>query len=55
MDDSRNLENDGVMPDVRVPMTPRDRVQRLDPQLAEAIRILNSEMPVPAAPTETTK
>lgn len=55
MDDTRNLENDGVMPDLRVPMTPRDRVQRLDPQLAEAIRILNSEMPPVAAPTETTK
>jgi tricorn protease len=44
MDDSRNLENDGVMPDIRVPMSPRDRVQRNDPQLAEAIRVILSEI-----------
>lgn len=55
MDDTRNLENDGVMPDVRVPMTPRDRVQRLDPQLTEAVRILNTEMPAAKLATEPTK
>ncbi|MBX3460725.1 MAG: PD40 domain-containing protein [Planctomycetes bacterium] len=45
MDDKRNLENDGVMPDVRVPMTARDRLLRLDPQLEEAIRVIQAELP----------
>ena len=45
MDDTRNLENDGVRPDVRVPMTAADRVLRNDPQLEEAIRVIVKELP----------
>lgn len=45
MDDARNLENDGVQPDVRVPMTAADRVLRNDPQLDEAIRVIMTELP----------
>lgn len=48
MDDKRNLENDGVMPDVHVPMTARDRLLRLDPQLEEAIRVISAELPTKA-------
>lgn len=44
LDDTRNLENDGVRPDVRVPMTVSDRVNRTDPQLDEAIRVIRSEL-----------
>ena len=45
MDGSRNLENDGVRPDVRVEVTPRDRVQKLDPQLDEAVNVILPELP----------
>jgi tricorn protease len=49
MDDKRNLENDGVMPDVRVPLTVRDRVQKVDSQLDEAIRVIKEELPKESA------
>ncbi|MCB9893554.1 MAG: PD40 domain-containing protein [Planctomycetes bacterium] len=45
MDGKRNLENDGVRPDVRVEVTARDRVQKLDPQLDEAVKTILKEMP----------
>ncbi len=46
MDRKRNLENDGVEPDVRVVITPEQRIRRQDPQLAEAIKVLKAELPV---------
>jgi tricorn protease len=49
MDDKRNLENDGVMPDVRVPLTVRDRIGRTDPQLDEALRVIKEELPKESA------
>ncbi|MBZ0135753.1 MAG: hypothetical protein K8I27_05225 [Planctomycetes bacterium] len=45
MDDSRNLENNGVQPDVRVAVTAADRVLRNDPQLDEAVRVILAELP----------
>lgn len=44
IDRKHNLENNGVMPDIHVPMTPRDRVLRLDPQLDAAIKALNEQI-----------
>ncbi|MCB9933072.1 MAG: PD40 domain-containing protein [Planctomycetes bacterium] len=46
MDGKRNLENDGVRPDVRVEVSARDRVTDADPQLEEAVRVILSELPV---------
>ena len=45
MDRKRNLENNGVIPDLRVAMTPKDRVLRLDPQLDAAIKTLLGDLP----------
>lgn len=44
MDGKRNLENDGVRPDVRVEISVRDRVTGADPQLEEAVRVLMAEL-----------
>ncbi len=45
MDDKRNLENAGVMPDVHVPLSAADRIRRLDPQLEAAITTITQELP----------
>lgn len=46
MDGARNLENDGVRPDLQVDVSASDRVLKKDPQLAEAIRVILEELPV---------
>ncbi|MCA8910754.1 MAG: PD40 domain-containing protein [Planctomycetes bacterium] len=45
MDGSRNLENNGVRPDVPVHVSARDRVQKKDPQLDKAIEVILGELP----------
>lgn len=49
MDDSRNLENDGVRPHIRVEMTVEDRVKRQDPQLEKAIEVIRRDIREEAA------
>jgi Tol biopolymer transport system component/C-terminal processing protease CtpA/Prc len=44
MDRKTNLENLGVMPDIRVPLTPENRIKRQDVQLEAAIKALNDQL-----------
>lgn len=44
MDGKRNLENDGVRPDIRIAISAEDRVLKKDPQLDEAIRVIKEEL-----------
>ncbi|MCA8946820.1 MAG: hypothetical protein KDB29_11380, partial [Planctomycetes bacterium] len=44
MDGKRNLENDGVRPDIRIALSAEDRVAKRDPQLDEAIRVIKEEL-----------
>ncbi len=55
-----DVENYGVDPDIEIPMSPKDRVQRRDRQLDEALRLALQELdkkaallppPVPEAPS----
>ncbi len=48
MDRKTNLENFGVMPDIRVPLTPENRIKRQDPQLDAAIKALLDQLKAPA-------
>ncbi|MBP9892037.1 MAG: PD40 domain-containing protein [Planctomycetes bacterium] len=47
MDRKTNLENFGVMPDIRVPLTPENRIKRQDPQLDAAIKALLDQLKAP--------
>jgi Tol biopolymer transport system component/C-terminal processing protease CtpA/Prc len=44
MDRKTNLENFGVMPDIRVVLTPENRLKRQDPQLDAAIKALLDQL-----------
>lgn len=43
IDTNQNLENGGCVPDIVVPITPNDRIQKRDPQLLKAIQVLSEK------------